>query len=158
MPRHVPGLRTDHPGLAGAAAGQLSYHVLFCRDTLAHRLNGWRGLIRLADPAWYQAHRRTAATTAKDQPVPRRPPRKQTVDRDPQAAARATWAHSPGRSGRVSSSSTSGRQPRPKTNPSRRRPSRNLTVDRDPQPVPPDDESGQRGQYRYANHHRIKYH
>ncbi len=36
----------------------------------------------------------------------------------------ATWAHSPGRSGRVSSSSTNGRQPRPKTTPSRRRPAR----------------------------------
>ncbi len=33
----------------------------------------------------------------------------------------AMWAHSPGRSGRVSSSSTNGRQPRPNTNPSRRR-------------------------------------
>ncbi len=71
-----------------------------------------------------------------------------TVDRDPQAAAAtATWAHSPGRSGLVSSSSTSGRHTSPsttayvrgtartdhKTNPSRRRPSRGRIGDRDPQ-------------------------
>ncbi len=89
-----------------------------------------RGLTRPADPCWYQVHRRTAAIRShphnrlRPRYCANRPPptcEEATVDRDPQAAAarggcrrvrgffadgsvaaRATWAHSSGRSGLVS--------------------------------------------------------
>ncbi len=119
---------------------------------------GWprrrRGLTRLADPALCPAtHDRVRPGYCANRPPP--PPSEKAgrsiVIRRPRGswrglppgsrilrgwgrvAAMATWAHSSGRSGPVSSSSTN-RPPRPaEDQPSRRRPARKRIVDRDPQ-------------------------